>query len=84
MGQKGPLLSHYHYSENVDMTDDLKKLPSTWKEHLYRTIAAFRKAHVLAGKIKEKPVRDKAINNIDNYLVELERLTFKPEPCLSC
>ena len=51
----------------------------TLKEHLQRTITVLNTSRELAGKITDKPVRIEALNNIDNHLLELERLTFTPD-----
>ena len=52
----------------------------TLKEQLQRTITALNTSRELAEKITDKPVRNEALNNIDNHLMELERLTFTPDP----
>ena len=50
----------------------------TLKEQLQRTITVLNTSRKLAGKITDKPVRNEALNNIDNHSMELERLTFTP------
>jgi len=51
-------------------------MPDTWKKRLQTALTDLPKTRKLAEQITDNEIRTDAINDLDGYLEELERLTF--------